>query len=220
LNKLDEEFGARGLKILSFTNESRECVLKYMSQLQPEPLRYTIGLKGGSGNYPSRGIPAAWLISAEGKVVWAGNPGGLSNKVIEEELKKVKITPEMKAARAEKALAYAESLLAEKMVLRGVAMLDKVVKDHKGSDAAKKAGERKAEIEKDETLKKELAAQKSLDKLVGGMEMPEKLKGKERDAKAVQLEGFIKKNEAEAPGAADLAKMWVKVMKEDWKVEK
>ena len=184
------------------------------------PVTYTIGLGGGSGNYATRGIPAAWLIGADGKVVWAGNPGSLSEKVIEGEIKKVVSSDATKAARAEKALAYAESQIAGKRYLQGIETLDRILKEMKGTDAAKKAEERKAALDKDEAAKKEIAAQKTLDKIVGGLELPkDKLKGKERDGKATMLESFAKKNKDEAPGAAELADMWVKVMKEDWKRE-
>jgi len=183
--------------------------------MPPVPVTYAIGLEGGMGlKNPTGKIPYSWLIAADGKVVWQGN-GLPSEKALEEELRKVKVTPEMKAARAEKALAYAESLLAEKQLVRGLAVLAKVAKENKGTEPAKKAEERKAAIEKDEALKAELAAQKVLDGITTGLEMPkEKLKGKEREFKKVQLESFIQKN----PGteAAKMAEMWVKVMAEDW----
>ena len=107
--------------------------------------------------------------------------------------------------------------LSSRQLARAVAHLDKVAKAYAGTEFAKKAQERKAAVEGDETMKKELAAQKTLEKLTDGAELPkEKFKGKERDAKAVQLEAFIKKYKEEAPVAAELATMWVKVMQEDW----
>ena len=56
------------------------------SKVCDAPVEYTIGLGGGNGGYKTPGIPHAWLVSAEGKVVWQGNPGGLSSKLIEAEL--------------------------------------------------------------------------------------------------------------------------------------
>jgi hypothetical protein len=178
-------------------------------------MTYTIGLQGGVAlQNPTNGIPYSWLIAADGKVVWQAN-GVPPEKTIQEELKKVKMTDEVKAARANKAVAYAEGLIAEKHLVRGLALLSKVIKENKGTEAAKKAEERKSAIEKDETLKAELAAQKELDRITTGLEMPkEKLKGKERDQKAVQLEAFIKKNAGTE--AAKMAETWVKVMTEDW----
>ena len=132
-------------------------------------------------------------------------------------MKKVRVTDEFKAARATKALEYAESLIGEKQFVRGLALLDRVVKEYKGSEAAKKAEERKAAVEKDESAKVELAAQKELEKITTGLDMPkEKLKSKERDSSVVRLEAFLKKNKETAPVASELATMWVKVMSEDW----
>lgn len=209
--------GPKGFKILAITHEPREQVLKLLTQMPPGPMTYTIGLQGGMGlTNPTGGIPYSWLISAEGKVVWQAN-GSPPEKLIQEELKKVKITEETKAARADKAMAYAETLIADKLVQRGLMVLDRVTKDFKGSKAAAKATGRKAEVEADESLKAELAAQKTLDKMVGGLEMPkDKLKKKERESIAVKLEAFIKANEKDAPVAVELAKTMSKVMTEDW----
>jgi hypothetical protein len=207
--------GPQGLNVLAITHEDRMQVLKYLTQANSAPMTYSIGLGGLVGfTNPTNGIPYSWLIGADGKVVWQGH-GLPSGKVIQEELKKVKVTDATKAARAGKAVAYADSLIAAKQLVRGIAVLDRVVKEYKGTDAARAAAEKKAAVEKDESLKKELTAQKDLDRITTGLEMPrEKLKGKERDAKVIQLEGFLKKNAGTE--AATLAEMWVKVMSEDW----
>jgi hypothetical protein len=218
---LTEEFGKKGLNVLSITNESRSLVLKFLTQMNPSPASYTIGLGGGHGNYPASGIPAAWLISTEGKVVWQGNPGSLSNKLIEAELKKVKLSDEEKDARAGKILATAEAMVTEGKALLGKDMLENLTKAHKGTEAAKKADEKLKELDRDEGFKKELKAQQTLDKMVGGLDLPkDKLKKKERDGKKVQLEAFIKKYKEDAPVSAAMAETWVKVMAEDWKAEK
>ncbi len=220
-----EEFGKKGLNIISVTHESRETILKFLSQQSAAPASYTIGLKGGIQNYPNltNTVPYVWLVGADGKVVFQGNTGGLSDKDIEAELRKVKMTPEIWAARGAKMLAAAEAHVAEKKALLGHDLLTRLVKEKefKGSEAAKKADEKLKELDRDEEFKKELKAQQLLDKIVGGLDLPkEKLKGKERDGKKVLLEGFIKKNKEEAPVAASLAETWVKVMAEDWKAEK
>jgi hypothetical protein len=44
---------------------------------------------GGTGPYSTGGVPSACLISAEGKIVWAGHPGSLSEDQIDTELKNV-----------------------------------------------------------------------------------------------------------------------------------
>ena len=208
--------GPRGLNVLAITHEGREQILKYLAQGNPAPMTYAIGLGGLTLENPSGTIPYSWLIGADGKVVWQGN-GAPSEKVIEAELKKVKMTDEVKAARAAKALEYADYLIGEKQVVRGLLMMEKVIKQHKGTEAAKKAEERKAAVEKDESLKAELTAQRALHAMTTGLEQPkEKMKTKQRDSVAVQLEAFIKKNKETAPVAADIAARWVKVMREDW----
>jgi hypothetical protein len=158
LASMAEEYGKKGFNILAITNESRETVLKFMEQLAPAPVNYTIGVGGGSNEYPASGIPKAFLVSAEGKIVWEGSPGGFSTKLLEEELKKVKVTDEMRAAKGEKTLAYAEGLIAKKEVLRAVNLLEKLAKDAKAGEPAKKAAERVAAVNAD-------AAAKQLDAL-------------------------------------------------------
>jgi hypothetical protein len=216
-----EEFGKKGLNVLALTNESRETVLKFMTQLTPAPVPYTIGLGGGSGNYPASGIPKAFLISAEGKVVWEGSPGAFPGKLLEAELKKVKVTDEMKAARAQKALDYAETLIAAKQYLRAANLLDRTVKDFGATEPGKKAQERRASLDRDEAMKKELAAQKAIDKAVGGIEIPkEKFKKKDREGVAKSLDALAKKNETDAPATAAMAKEWATIVREDWKAER
>jgi hypothetical protein len=210
--------GPKGLNVLAITHEPREQVLKYLAQSNPAPMTYAIGVGGGLTLTNDKGtIPYSWLIAADGTVVWQGN-GTPSEKLIEAELKKVKLTDEAKTARANKAIEYAESLIGQKHLVRAIKVLERVAKDVKGSaEAAKKAEERKAALERDESLKAELAAQKALDKMVTGLEMPkEKLKSKQRDSIAAQLEAFIKKNKETAPVAAEQAEMWVKVMQLKW----
>jgi len=215
-----EEYGKKGLNVISITNESRETVLKYLAQKGVAPTDYQIGLGGGHGNYQARGIPASWLIGVDGKVLWQGHPGSLDKKEMEAELRKVKPTPESREAKAARAVEYADSLLAVKRYLMASEVLDRVSKEQKDTASGKKAAEKVKEMDADAAVKADLAAQKDLAKLVGGAEKPkEKFKSKEREGAAVRLESFIKKNEGKA-GAVELAQMWAKVMTEDWKVEK
>ncbi len=185
--------------------------------MPPGPVTYAIGVGGGYAlKNPTGKIPYSWLIAADGMVVWQGH-GIPADKLIEAELKKVRVTPELKAAWAEKMLAYAESLLGAKDYVRGMGYLDRVSREHKGTSAAQKAQLRLAEIAKDESAKAELSAQKELEKLTTGLEMPkDKLKKKEREGIAARLEAFIKTSEQNAPVAAEQAKMWVKVMTQKW----
>src|SRR5262249_44296667 len=79
LTELTRTFGKRGLTVLSITQESRETVLQFLAQLNTSPVEYTIGVGGGNAEFRTQTIPHAWLISTDGKVVWEGMPGGLSD---------------------------------------------------------------------------------------------------------------------------------------------
>lgn len=221
LSGLAEDYAKKGLNVIALTNESRDTVLKFLEQKNVTPVSYTIGYGGGAQAYPTAdGIPQAFLVGADGRVVWQGHPSECNGKMIEAELKNVKLD-QTRAVRAEKALAYAEALLAKKDVLRALCVLEKAAKDAKAGDAAKKAADRIASVNADEALKKELDAQKQLDKAVGGLDLPkEKLKDKERDAKAKQIDALAKKFKDTAPATAAMAEAWAKDVREDWKAEK
>jgi hypothetical protein len=53
-------------------------------------MQYLIAYGGGASKYETRGIPAAWLIGADGKIVWQGHPASLNPGIIEEHLKNVR----------------------------------------------------------------------------------------------------------------------------------
>ncbi len=221
LARLAEENAKKGLNVLAITNESRDTVLKYMTQLAAVPLPYTIGYGGGSGNYPAPGIPQAFLVGADGKVVWQGFPADLNDKFLAEELKKVKVTDEMKAAHAQKSLDYAQKLISAKEYLRAANILERTVKEFGATEPGKKAADLRASLDKDDATKKELAAQRALDKAVNGIELPkDKIKKKERDAVAKELDALAKSHQADAPAAAAMATDWAKIVREDWKAEK
>jgi hypothetical protein len=224
LTKLTEEYGKKGFHVVSLTGEKADTVRKFLAQQLTAPVGFTIGIQGGTSLKRTDGkntIPYAYLVGVDGNVLWQGNPGSLPKKELEAELRKVKPAEERRAVRAEKALAHAESLVGAKQVLLGVALFEKVAKEFKGTEAAKTAAARLAEIEKDESLKAELAAQRELERIVGGAEFPkEKLKGAERKQGAARLEAFIKSRKETAPVAAGMAEEWMKVMTEDWKSER
>ena len=105
-----------------------------------------------------------------------------------------------------------------KEVPRGTNVLASTAKTYKRIEAGQKADERILALAKDPELSKELAAQRTLDGLVGGLDMPkEKLKSKERTAKAAQLESLTRKLKDDAPHTSALAGRWAKVMTEDRK---
>ncbi len=73
------------------TNESSSRIQPFIKQKNME---YLIAI-GGANAYRARGIPAAWLIGASGKVLWQGHPAGLSESTIEGALDKVRLPPQV-----------------------------------------------------------------------------------------------------------------------------
>jgi hypothetical protein len=220
LARMVEDYGAKGLNVLAITDEPREAVLRYLSQASDAPSTFPIGVGGGTGNYPAPAFPMAFLISAEGKVVWQGNPGQFNEKLLAEEVKKVKITDEMRAAKAAKSVAFAEDLITKSEVLRARILLEKVQKDPSAGDAAKRAAEVIESIDKDPRLKKDLTAQRALEKLLGGIEMPrEKVKEKNRESLAKELDDFARKTHQQSKPTGEMAATWARILREQWKAK-
>jgi inorganic triphosphatase YgiF len=177
---------------------------------------YTVAF-GSSSEYPSRGIPHSALIRADGTVAYVGNPGSMSGKLIEEELKKVKKpSPEMAESKASKMLAAAEANIEKKQLLVAESILSKIVAKFPASESGKKAAARVKEIATGD-FKAEWDAQKDVAKLIGGNEKPA-----EADSKKFQkiAKAFLKKAEEykeSAPVASAIATEWADIAASPWK---
>jgi thiol-disulfide isomerase/thioredoxin len=91
LNDLHDRYGPKGLRILSFTDQSKKGIEAFVARM---PITYTVG--AGSdlyAEYGVSGIPHAFLIGKDSKILWSGNPG-------EEALEKA-ITAAVDAVHAE-----------------------------------------------------------------------------------------------------------------------
>jgi thiol-disulfide isomerase/thioredoxin len=72
LNKLHEDHAARGLAILSFTDQSKQGIERFM---QGTPMKYVLGTGSElAAAYGVTGIPHAFVIGKDGKVLWEGSP--------------------------------------------------------------------------------------------------------------------------------------------------
>ncbi len=83
LNELDEAFSSRGLTVLGVTWEGSTPTEKWAERHGVNyPYAYDPGarLKRELG---VGGIPNAFLVDAEGIVVWRGHPAGLTEKIVE-----------------------------------------------------------------------------------------------------------------------------------------
>ncbi|MFO0981523.1 MAG: hypothetical protein U1E76_07170 [Planctomycetota bacterium] len=87
LNELVGKYHDRGFNVLAVSHEDKLVIERYMRQIDPR-MSYPIAVGGGE-DYGVTTIPAAYLIGGDGKVVWEGTPGSLSDKLIEEHLHKL-----------------------------------------------------------------------------------------------------------------------------------
>jgi thiol-disulfide isomerase/thioredoxin len=72
LNKLHEEYGSKGLVILSFTDQSKAGIDKF---IKDKPMKYVLGTGSElSAEYGVEGIPHAFIIGRDGKLLWQGSP--------------------------------------------------------------------------------------------------------------------------------------------------
>ena len=146
MNKLHQQYGKKGLTIVGVTDESASKIEKYVEE---KGIEYTVAI-GGAGDYKTRGIPAAWLVAPDGKVVWQGHPASLKNSAIEEHLANVRMGPSFKLPRE---LGRAQKMLNAGAYAKGIKELEKYLKKPKSEDVAaqaKKALETIAEYQKSE----------------------------------------------------------------------
>jgi hypothetical protein len=115
------------------TDEQEGKVTPY---IEKNGIEYTIALGGASG-YKTRGIPAAWLVGPDGKVLWKGHPSGLNASIIEEHLAKVRMTPQWDKLPG--GLKNARKALGKGLFAKGLKALAKEVDDADHGAAASEA---------------------------------------------------------------------------------
>jgi thiol-disulfide isomerase/thioredoxin len=72
LNKLHEEYGPKGLVILSLTDQSKTGIENFMKD---KPMKYVLGTGSElASEYGVEGIPHAFIVGKGGKLAWHGNP--------------------------------------------------------------------------------------------------------------------------------------------------
>ena len=92
LKDLHSKYAKKGLVIIAITAEDKNLVKKFTKD---NKMNFAVGIdNNGKTNsaYGIRGIPAAYLIGADGKVVWEGHTMSLSSEIVEKALKNVKST--------------------------------------------------------------------------------------------------------------------------------
>lgn len=121
---------------------SDEPEAKVKPYLEANKVEYLIGTGVNTG-YTPRGIPHAWLVDANGQVVWKGHPSGMTSAIIEEHLANVRLVPTFDDLPRE--LQKAARLLDAGKFGQGLKELEKAPQDDPAIAEAAKAAIEKAE---------------------------------------------------------------------------
>jgi hypothetical protein len=206
MNKLHEQYGAKGLNVIGVTSEDLPTTLRWITHAADSVPGYRIAIRGGE-QYAVTSMPYAYLIGPDGVVAWEGHPGSLPvREVLARVLKSVKPpSKEALEARAASRLAFAESLVEDRQFARAEAELTQIQKAYPTTETAKKAATRAKEIVAGPN-EAEYDAQKQIARLVGGFEHPaERLKAKEAEALAKRLAKLSDELKPKAPRASLLS---------------
>jgi peroxiredoxin len=94
LTELHEKYGAKGLRVIGITNEGRTLVDKFVEKHSSKHM-VVVESTNSSASYAAQGVPSAWLIGADGRILVKG----LANEAqIEEALQKVRLAPTLPKA--------------------------------------------------------------------------------------------------------------------------
>lgn len=81
LNDLNSRFAPRGLKIVAVSNETGDEIAAFIRQ---ERVTYPVARAARAfADYGVRGIPHAFIVGRDGKVLWRGHPGSISDGMVE-----------------------------------------------------------------------------------------------------------------------------------------
>ncbi|MGH7980568.1 MAG: TlpA family protein disulfide reductase, partial [Limisphaerales bacterium] len=74
LNELQDKYGDKGFKLVSFTAQNRRGIENFIKRT---PIAYAIGLEGDAtfDRYGVTAIPQAFLVDKSGKISWEGSSG-------------------------------------------------------------------------------------------------------------------------------------------------
>ena len=88
---LHKEHAAQGLHIFTFERQGHDANAIRAAIDARGGAGYSVSAGGCNNSSGSGGIPVAWIIGVDGKVIWQGNPGsGSFDQTIKAELEKVK----------------------------------------------------------------------------------------------------------------------------------
>lgn len=213
LVKVHEKYAAQGLAIVAVSNEAKGTLDAFAKS---KSVNYRVGVDT-TGDvwkaYPGRGVPRAWLIGPDGKIVFQGHPGSITDAMIEEQIKKIAA---MKLRDVEPALAPAKSDFDKKSYGAAYAKAAKVLKDGKAEEKAKADAQYLSDKVKERgdgalaTVDELVAAQKYADAMKRLAALQQQFKGSDWEKQAKEKEKALKgnpavKREQEAQSALEMA---------------
>lgn len=89
MQEISEEFADKGLVVLAISNEDPKKVGEFVDSNGAGKMRVAAASPTGQA-YGVKGIPAMFAVGPDGKVIWRGHPGDLSDGKIKELLKGAK----------------------------------------------------------------------------------------------------------------------------------
>ena len=100
LNKLHKKYKDKGVVIIGLSNEKSDTVKKFVKK---QNMKYIVGAGSKSGGtYGVSGIPTAFIIGADGTLLWKGHPMNGMDAALEKAVKSVKPAKTAKAVKPAK----------------------------------------------------------------------------------------------------------------------
>ena len=100
LNKLHKKYKDKGVVIIGLSNEKSDTVQKFVKK---QDMKYIVGAGSKSGRaYGVKGIPTAFIVGPDGKLLWQGHPMNGLDAALEKAVKAIKSVPAEKPVKAAK----------------------------------------------------------------------------------------------------------------------
>ena len=112
--------------------------------VEKNKMEYLVGVGGGAGAYRTNGIPNAWLIDPDGKIVYDGHPSRITAAMVEKYLDDVLLPPEIDL---ELDFGRAQKPLKSGNYGKAINEFDKIIDKSDDSELVARATETKARLE-------------------------------------------------------------------------
>lgn len=199
LVKVHEKYASKGLAIVAVSNEPKGTLDTFSKS---KSVNYRIGVDTTGAvwkAYPGRGVPRAWLIGPDGKIVFQGHPAGITDEMIETQLKAIEA---LKLRDVDVALAPAKTDYEKKSYGAAYAKASKALKDEKAAEKVKTDAQYISDKIKEKgdaavaSVDELAAAEKYADALKRAVSIQQQFKGTEWEKAAKDKEKDLKSNPA------------------------